>query len=371
MPAGFSQTAFAQLPPYPVNFTGDLLQVTQALAGINVNLSTWTLRVANALNLLIPGGGVVPVSQGGTGNSTLGANQVLTGNGTGPIISNTAWTIVGGGQILENNDNAAIIPAAITGQQVILQAADATICAISQVSYAAATSNIGWRAEGTGAMPTATGAGSVITQLACRGFDGTNWAASGIASIQLATINQTSSTDHSSKIVFNTVPTASLTSGVAATFTSQGCSLLGTNTNDSASAGQIGEYASAIVLIASEVSINSAANVVTLNLTAGDWDVSGELWVDTATGTATISGKTQAGITTSTGTLPTVPADATGKTTIDVAQLGTPAAPEFVLPVGPVRVSLSTATNVFLVGVCTVSAGTANGYGKLSARRRR
>ncbi len=143
----------------------------------------------------------------------------------------------------------------------------------------------------------------------------------------------------------------------------------GTTAGGNAAAGDVGEYLSTVVLIASEISINNApANVCTLSLTAGDWDVNGELWVDTATGSATVSGKTQVAITTTTGTLPTVPADNSAKAMLDNMPFSVPA-PEFILPVGLVRISLSGTTNVFLVGFCATSAGTAYGYGKLCARR--
>ncbi len=122
------------------------------------------------------------------------------------------------------------------------------------------------------------------------------------------------------------------------------------------------------MLVANEVSINSAANVVTLALTAGDWDVTGELWVDNATGAATINGKVTAAITTSSAASPTVPSDATGKTVYDSTVLASNNN-ALILTCGPVRVNVNTSTNVFLVGVAAVSAGTANGYGKLRARR--
>jgi Pectate lyase superfamily protein len=146
----------------------------------------------------------------------------------------------------------------------------------------------------------------------------------------------------------------------------------GTTTNDNATGGWIGEYVSQIVLVASEVNINAAANVVTLSLAAGDWDVSGELWVDNGTGAATINPAltVRAGITTTSATIPTVPADNTARTSF-LPQIPNSSTTVMVLPIGPVRISLATTTNVFLVAVAAVTAGTAFGYGKLIARRRR
>jgi hypothetical protein len=144
----------------------------------------------------------------------------------------------------------------------------------------------------------------------------------------------------------------------------------GTTSGNNAPAGDNGEYASAITLVASEVDVSTAAaNVVTLSLTAGDWDVSGEFWVDTANGTATISGNTRCAITQTSGTIATTPADSTASVGGFFSPLATTSAVMFKLPVGPTRISLTTTTNIFLVGQTGVSAGTAKGYGILRARR--
>ncbi len=147
-----------------------------------------------------------------------------------------------------------------------------------------------------------------------------------------------------------------------------GTKLGGTTAGDSAAAGFVGEYLSTIVLIANEVNINAAANVCTLSLTAGDWDVSGELWVDNQTGASTSNGNVGACITTTSATLSTVPADTTARARDDFL-LNLVNTIAVVLPVGPTRISLTTTTNVFLVGVAAVTAGNNFGYGKLRARR--
>ena len=62
--------------------------------------------------------------------------------------------------------------------------------------------------------------------------------------------------------------------------------ITGTSTNNSASAGIVGEYKEAIVPYASRGSLTSnvAANTVTLSLPAGDWDVTGIANFDVTTG---------------------------------------------------------------------------------------
>lgn len=62
----------------------------------------------------------------------------------------------------------------------------------------------------------------------------------------------------------------------------------GTNTNDSATAGNIGEYVSSIIASTSAFGVVSGAvtNLTSINLSAGDWDVNGLLGV-LPTGTCT------------------------------------------------------------------------------------
>ena len=142
----------------------------------------------------------------------------------------------------------------------------------------------------------------------------------------------------------------------------------GTTTNDSATAGNVGEYKSATTLIGSEVSLSSgnASDVATVSLSAGDWDVSGIVCWDTDT-TTNVTGM-RMGINSSSGTMPTT---------------GTPSVSE--LPVYPgggatlanipcgsvpsVRISLSGAGNGFLIarGLFTVSF--LKVFGSISARR--
>jgi hypothetical protein len=111
--------------------------------------------------------------------------------------------------------------------------------------------------------------------------------------------------------------------------------------------------------------------VATITLTPGDWDVSGELWVDGQTGTATLTGRIVAGISQTSATLPTVPSDGTSRTGMNYSGPSSAATTAFVVPVGTCRINVSSNTQIWLVGIANVSAGTSFGYGKISARRRR
>jgi hypothetical protein len=537
MTAVFTQNAFAQLPPNPVNYTGDVLQVVNALAQINGNLANWTLRIANAMNLLMPSGGPVPVTQGGTGRATLTihsvllgegvapvnfavpgtagialvsagaaadpsfstvlvvgggtgavtftAHGVLIGEGTGPVVATAAGgsgipligqgaadpifgtaIVAGGGTGITSGVSGGIpyfsstttiassglLPAnaIVTGggagsapgfmlgtsggipyfsatnvgattallaangfvlgggagtapftdtkwtiEQtnhtqvgdyhstgssgtpyrtsggVYLQGADSVTPAIQFDTYAARGEVSGRRADGTNNAKSALGIGVNILALTALGFGSTGYGSASRANVFLQTAEAWGDTAQGCAIVLQATRKTTTTTATVGIFTAAqdgGCQFTGTSAGDSAGAGVVGEYASAIVLQASEVACNAAANIVTLNLSAGDWDVWGEFWVDTVTGGATVSGNTRCCITQTGATIATTPADGTASAGAFYGALASSNVAAK-LPVGPTRVSLTTATNVFLVGAVGVSAGTANGYGILRARR--
>ena len=138
--------------------------------------------------------------------------------------------------------------------------------------------------------------------------------------------------------------------------------VLGTQTNDSAATGCIGEYVSAAIAsgsAASAVSTGTGFNITSISLTAGDWDVSGLV-------VGTINGATatwfQGSVSTSTGTVGTL-GDATGESPAPT----TAASVSVTLPA--VRISLASTTTVYLVARFAFSAGTPKAFGRISARR--
>lgn len=141
----------------------------------------------------------------------------------------------------------------------------------------------------------------------------------------------------------------------------------GTATNDNASAGKIGEYISSTVATGSAVALttNIAANVTSISLTAGDWDVSSEVYFNSP---ATTSFTTVLGsISTTTATLNQtagfwdvkgfaafVPGNNSGWISCGVPF---------------VRLSLAGTTTVFLVSFATFTVSTAAAWGTIQARR--
>jgi hypothetical protein len=96
-------------------------------------------------------------------------------------------------------------------------------------------------------------------------------------------------------------------------------------------------------------------------LTAGDWDVAGNISFDAAA--TTVIQSAQSGINTTTATLPAVP----NKTVL----AGVTFAANSVLTQTPPiqRISLAGTTTVFLVGTCTFITSTLTADGFIRARR--
>lgn len=138
-----------------------------------------------------------------------------------------------------------------------------------------------------------------------------------------------------------------------------------TATNDSASAGNLGEYLSASVAFGSAVSItnNTPKTIASLSLTAGDWDVAG-LVQYTGAGSTVITSAMSI-ISDQNNALPTgwVTIDGAGKWCGSV----TGDAP-FVVS-GPKRLSLSGTTTYYLIALALFSVSTMSAAGSMRARR--
>lgn len=139
---------------------------------------------------------------------------------------------------------------------------------------------------------------------------------------------------------------------------------LGTITNDDALTGHIGEFLTSVVVGPGlGISNNVALNVTSLPLTAGDWDVRGELWVRIGSGGAT---QLTAGISQIAGAIPSDPGH--GARTSEMSPHTTGWG---VLSLAPCRMSLATAGTAFLVAFCTFPSGTCTAYGRIDGRRTR
>lgn len=143
--------------------------------------------------------------------------------------------------------------------------------------------------------------------------------------------------------------------------------LPGTATDDNAAAGKVGEYISATVLVAAAVSLTSTMNadITSISLTAGDWDVSGNVITTAAGSTVTVS--LLGWIAEVSATVPTLPNGGAFFALEYTAAAGNNEAS----PVGMTRLSLATTTTVYLSTQATFSGSTLKAYGFIGARRAR
>lgn len=133
--------------------------------------------------------------------------------------------------------------------------------------------------------------------------------------------------------------------------------IVGTTTNDDAAASYVGEFMNSDV---NTVAITTATDtdVTSLSLTAGDWDVWGNILTEpAATTTQTI---VSCGITTTSATMPS-------NYSISAATFAASTAKSENAPT--VRMSLSATTTVYLVANVTYATSTLTIAGSLNARR--
>jgi hypothetical protein len=145
-----------------------------------------------------------------------------------------------------------------------------------------------------------------------------------------------------------------------------GKGIQGTTTNNNAAAGVVGEYVSSTVAPASLIALTSptAADITSISLTAGDWDVAGIVGFGGISGTSVVAlvganaGSSSGGIGPSIG-IQVLMNDST--------QISTVADMTAALPV--YRYSLAATTTMYLVVRAIYTTGSIGAYGTISARR--
>ena len=115
------------------------------------------------------------------------------------------------------------------------------------------------------------------------------------------------------------------------------------------------------------LSNNTAFNVTSITLTAGDWDISavGALGLASST-TSTLF---EAAITTTSATMPNLPNS--GGYASHSGSVTTSASPALVLATGVMRASIATITTYYLVVFASFATSTAGAGGFIGARRAR
>jgi len=188
------------------------------------------------------------------------------------------------------------------------------------------------------------------------------------ASAYNSRIRPSASTDNID-FTFPTVSSADTLVTITSTAALSNKSIVGVTTNSNAAAGSVGEYISSSVLVASKVSLTSTvgANVTSISLTAGDWDICGNVVFEAAA--TTLINTAFSGINATSATIPAAGGenDVGGIYSTGAGTLGAGVSP--VVSVGSTRKSLASTTTIYLVASATFTTSTCAAYGFIGARR--
>ena len=144
-----------------------------------------------------------------------------------------------------------------------------------------------------------------------------------------------------------------------------GTSIKGTNTNNNAAAGDVGEYIESTIAVGAAVSLTTGVvtNITSISLTAGDWDVSGVVLMDS--GATTNVTRVTGGISSTSAT-----ADVTKGYYSHIHSGYVPGSGQFrAMPLNTSRFSLSGTTTIYLLALANFTVSTCTAYGTISARR--
>lgn len=167
-------------------------------------------------------------------------------------------------------------------------------------------------------------------------------------------------------------PVLGAATGTTLAFSPTTGGIIGTTTNDNTSAGNVGEIISSTVSSGSAVALTTvtAANVTSISLTAGDWNICFELAFVTASSTSLTDVRGAAWNVSA--TLPSTVGNVDYPYTIQQYNAFVPGVTTFGFGGGAAgRLSLSGTTTIYLVARGTFTVSTLSVYGSIWARRAR
>lgn len=341
-----------------------------------------------ATSLTLGWTGQLSVARGGTALASITAHNLIVGNGTGTpaLLAPSATSgvpLISQGAAADPAYGTAVVSGGGTGNTTftaysVICAGTTATGAFQNVSGVGSTGQV-LTSNGAAALPTwqnVSGTGTVnsgtANQLAYYATTGT--AVSGLTSANNAGLLTNGSGVPAWVTVTGTgapvlatsptliTPTLGVALATSIQFSPSTGGIVGTQTNDNAGAGYVGQYVSASVVFASGVSLtnNTAANVTSLSLpSAGDWDVTG----DVAYNTNLASTAWAHCITSTSATL----LDTAFCSYAQITAVGNGNA--IGSGIRTTRFSVAGATTVYLVAYCSFSSGTCTASGFISARR--
>ncbi len=318
-------------------------------------------------------------------NASATSGKIIISDGTNWIASTSLWpdTVGTAGKIIRsdgttNTYSTATFADTYTASNLLYSNGSNTVTGLATGNNGVLVTSAGGVPSISSTLPSgltipgyaASGANADITSLT--GLTGTLQAPTGVkssAGVDLLAFTYTASAVNYLTITNNTTgnkPSIAAT-GTDTNITLQlkgkgtgGAAVLGTSTNDNATAGYVGEFMEASNLIGSPIVFTTsiAKTLQSITLTPGDWDVWGNIFW---TGTTVTAGRV--GLSTTADTQPD------SSLTTFTNPLATSIAYGNSAPQRRFTVPTATTTTVYLVG--TVSGtGTLNGAGGIYARRR-
>jgi hypothetical protein len=340
-----------------------LLSITLAIAATCANAAT-----LNPVQLLNPAGSTSGQAIVSTGPSTAPAWGNVTATS---LAAQAANTVVANVTAASASPTAVALPSCSTANSALkYTSASGLSCG---TTYALTTGNLSQFAATTsaqllGVISDETGTGALVF--------GTS-PTIGTATLNTPTISGGTINNATLGI---TTPLAAKVTTLQATSTitpSSTAGIVGTTTNDSAQAGSVGEVVCAQVTnggspagcatnTSTPVSLTTgtAANVTSISLTAGDWDVRGE--VVTSVNASTTIGAVSGWISTTSATLPAGTSQGASWTFLSLPfSTGQGTA----ISLAPMRLSLSSTTTVYLSAYSIFGVSTMSAFGHIDARR--
>jgi hypothetical protein len=267
--------------------------------------------------------------------------QFFTGATTQTVKMPVTSTLVLGQQWMIVNNSSGVVTVQSSGSNTITTMAANTIAFVTCI-LTSGTTAASWYSDYEAIIAGVTSITGTANQVIAS------------ASTGAVTLSLPQSIATSSALTFGSVAFSS-TSGI-----------IGTTTNDSAAAGSVGEYITSNVAAASATSLvtNTPKNITSISLTAGDWNVHGNITFLMATTTA-INDLVSWTSTTS-ATLP----DASKLNAVAYNSAATWAAGAATGVEAPfLRVSVSGTTTVYLSAQATFGVSTLTACGTIHARR--